>query len=173
MVHPRAKLTPFGRKLLVDRVARLGWSVPGAAESLGVSRATAYKWLRRYREEGEAGLEDAPAGPAAAPTPSPGGRCGGSSEPVGACARAPTGWPRSSGCPAPPSTGSSAATACRGCAMPTAPPGPPSATRRTGRATSSTWTQEKPARVPEGGGHRMLGRGPETRRRRGGSYDYL
>ena len=33
------------------------------AEQLGVSRATAYKWLRRYRAEGDAGLEDRSARP--------------------------------------------------------------------------------------------------------------
>ena len=46
MAHPRAKLTPFGRRLLVERVTVLGWPVSAAAESLGVSRATAYEWLR-------------------------------------------------------------------------------------------------------------------------------
>jgi transposase InsO family protein len=47
----------FGRQLLVSRVAQ-GWSAAEAAKQLGVSRATAYKWLRRYRSEGEAGLLD-------------------------------------------------------------------------------------------------------------------
>jgi transposase len=67
MVHPRAKLTPFGRTLLIQRVVELGWSVPAAAESLGVSRATAYKWLRRFRDEGLAGLEDRSSKPHASP----------------------------------------------------------------------------------------------------------
>ena len=52
------KLTPFGRRLLVDRILELGWPVAQAAESVGVSRQTAYRWMRRWREEGEAGLED-------------------------------------------------------------------------------------------------------------------
>jgi transposase InsO family protein len=55
--HPRAKLTVYGRQLIVDRVA-LGWPAAHVAEQLGVSRATAYKWVRRYRTEGEAGLAD-------------------------------------------------------------------------------------------------------------------
>lgn len=63
MLHRTAKLTPFGRRLLVDRVLVEGWPVSTAAEMLGVSRATAYKWLRRYRSEGEAGLEDRSARP--------------------------------------------------------------------------------------------------------------
>ena len=52
------KLTPFGRWLLVDRVLVPGWAAAGAAESVGVSRQTAYRWLRRWREEGETGLWD-------------------------------------------------------------------------------------------------------------------
>ena len=58
MLHRTAKLTPFGRRLLVDRVLIEGWPAATAAEQLGVSRATAYKWLRRYRAEGSVGLED-------------------------------------------------------------------------------------------------------------------
>jgi transposase len=58
MLHRSARLTPFGRRLLVERIVVEGWSAAIAAETLGVSRATAYKWLRRYRIEGLAGLED-------------------------------------------------------------------------------------------------------------------
>ena len=57
MGHRRARLTPFGRYLLVTRILQEGWSVSAAAESLGVSRSTAHKWLRRFREEGLEGLE--------------------------------------------------------------------------------------------------------------------
>jgi transposase InsO family protein len=35
-----------------------GWPTAHVAEQLGISRATAYKWVRRYRTEGEAGLLD-------------------------------------------------------------------------------------------------------------------
>lgn len=35
-----------------------GWRPATAAEAAGVSRATAYKWLRRYRAEGWPGLRD-------------------------------------------------------------------------------------------------------------------
>lgn len=63
MLHRTARLTPFGRRLLVDRILIEGWSAAIAAETLGVSRATAYKWLRRYRDEGVAGLEDRSARP--------------------------------------------------------------------------------------------------------------
>jgi transposase InsO family protein len=58
VVHSRAKLTPFGRLLLVDRVATLDWTVAAASEALGVSSATGHKWIRRYRQEGLPGLND-------------------------------------------------------------------------------------------------------------------
>jgi len=63
MLHRTAKLTPFGRRLLVDRIVVEGWAPAIAAETVGVSRATAYKWLRRYRTEGPDGLEDRSAAP--------------------------------------------------------------------------------------------------------------
>jgi transposase InsO family protein len=58
MAHRNARLTEFGRLLLVQRITELGWPAAQAAESLGVSRATASKWLGRYRAEGRAGLAD-------------------------------------------------------------------------------------------------------------------
>jgi transposase InsO family protein len=58
VAHRRAKLTPFGRRLIVERVLELGWTVAEAAKAAGVSRATAHKWVRRYRQEGLSGLED-------------------------------------------------------------------------------------------------------------------
>lgn len=58
MGHRNARLTVHGRRLIVTRVIDDGWSVTASAEAAGVSRATVHKWLRRYREEGEAGLAD-------------------------------------------------------------------------------------------------------------------
>jgi transposase InsO family protein len=58
MAHANARLTQFGRLLLVQRITELGWPPAQAAEALGVSRATAYKWLGRYRAQGRAGLAD-------------------------------------------------------------------------------------------------------------------
>ena len=63
MLHRTAKLTPSGRRLLVERILLEGWPATTAAEMVGVSRATAYKWLRRYRSEGPSGLEDRSARP--------------------------------------------------------------------------------------------------------------
>jgi transposase InsO family protein len=42
----------------VKRVVIDGWPTAAVAEQLGISRATAYKWVRRYRAEGLPGLED-------------------------------------------------------------------------------------------------------------------
>ncbi len=67
MPHRTARLTPFGRALLVRRILEEGWSAPVAAASVGVSRATAYKWLTRYRSEGAEGLADRPSRPHASP----------------------------------------------------------------------------------------------------------
>ncbi len=67
MAHANARLTQFGRLLLVQRITELGWPPAQAAEALGVSRATAYKWLGRYRAEGQAGLVDRPSRPRRCP----------------------------------------------------------------------------------------------------------
>ncbi len=57
-LHPNAKLTPAQRLLLVRRIREQSWSVTGAAEAAGVSRQTAYKWLRRSEDPGDEGLQD-------------------------------------------------------------------------------------------------------------------
>jgi len=67
VAHRRARLTPLGRKLLVDRVLELGWSPAAAADAAGVSRATCYKWLRRFKAEGEDGLQDRSSRPRVCP----------------------------------------------------------------------------------------------------------
>ena len=67
MAHARAKLTVLGRRLLVDRVEIDGWKLADAAKAMGVSRQTAYKWLRRFRDEGSAGLLDRTSAPRRCP----------------------------------------------------------------------------------------------------------
>src|SRR4051794_1519255 len=56
-MHRNAPLTPLGRRILVDRILA-GRPAAHVAHEMGISRPTAYKWLRRYRSEGEAGLRD-------------------------------------------------------------------------------------------------------------------
>lgn len=57
MAHANAKLTIYGRRLIIERWES-GWTQAEVAESLGVSRSTVAKYIKRYREEGDAGLAD-------------------------------------------------------------------------------------------------------------------
>jgi len=57
VAHRSARLSVFSRQLLVKGVPVDGWPVASVAEQLGISRATGYKWVRRYRAEGLSGLE--------------------------------------------------------------------------------------------------------------------
>ena len=68
MSHGKAKLTPAGRLLLVERIENDGWPAAHAAAMAGVSRATAYKWLARWRSEGMCGLRDRSSRPHSMPT---------------------------------------------------------------------------------------------------------
>ena len=61
--HANARLCPNGRRLLVDRIERDGWTVRAAADSAGISQRTARKWLARFRAEGAAGLLDRSSAP--------------------------------------------------------------------------------------------------------------
>jgi transposase InsO family protein len=56
-VHANARLTIHGRKELIERIC-CGRPVAHVAAEMGISRATAYKWWRRWRAEGDAGLWD-------------------------------------------------------------------------------------------------------------------
>lgn len=56
--HQNARLTVHGRELLVNRIIKHGLRPEEAAQAAGVSVRTAYKWLRRYHEEGLAGLHN-------------------------------------------------------------------------------------------------------------------
>ncbi|MGO4383611.1 IS481 family transposase [Specibacter sp. RAF43] len=57
MSYANARLTVHGRELLVERILA-GRPAAHVAKELGVSRQCAYRWLRRYRSEGSAGLQD-------------------------------------------------------------------------------------------------------------------
>jgi transposase InsO family protein len=53
MAHANARLGPAGRRQLVHLICGLGYPERRAAESLGVSRATAHRWKRRWLSAGE------------------------------------------------------------------------------------------------------------------------
>ena len=57
MSHGNARLTPHSR-LQIVRLHTQGHPAASIAALMGISRATVYKWLRRYAAEGFAGLAD-------------------------------------------------------------------------------------------------------------------
>jgi transposase InsO family protein len=67
-LHANARTCPNSRRLLVKRIEEEGCSLTAAAEAAGVSERTAAKWLRRWRLQGEAGLEDRSSAPKHRPT---------------------------------------------------------------------------------------------------------
>lgn len=66
MSHRNACLNEKGRALLVERVLA-GHKPSEVAKQLGVSRQTVHKWVRRFREEGLAGLADRSSRPHTSP----------------------------------------------------------------------------------------------------------
>ena len=54
MSHANARLTPAGRRILVDRIAA-GRPVAHVAAEMGVSATTAWRWWRRFQDEGTSG----------------------------------------------------------------------------------------------------------------------
>jgi transposase InsO family protein len=70
-LHKNAKTCPKSRLLLCRRVEEEGWSLSDAAEAAGLSERRAWSWLKRYREEGEAGLEDRSSAPKNVPAKTP------------------------------------------------------------------------------------------------------
>jgi len=70
-LHANAPFGPKGRLTMVRRVTEEKWSLTEAAAAAGVSERTARKWVKRYREEGEAGLWDRSSAPHAVPGRTP------------------------------------------------------------------------------------------------------
>jgi transposase InsO family protein len=62
VAHRNARTTVYARRLIVQRYQG-GWPPARIAEQLGISRATVYKWIGRYDQQGEAGLADRPSRP--------------------------------------------------------------------------------------------------------------
>ncbi|MEZ4456804.1 MAG: IS481 family transposase [Gemmatimonadales bacterium] len=65
-VHKLAKTTPLGRQAMIGRLES-GEGAAAVAASLGLSRTAVYRWWRRYRAEGVAGLQDRSSRPRRSP----------------------------------------------------------------------------------------------------------
>lgn len=68
MSHANARLNVRGRLLLVDRVIGGNRPISHVAKELGVSRQCAHRWVKRFRDEGVAGLADRSSRPHRSPT---------------------------------------------------------------------------------------------------------
>jgi transposase InsO family protein len=71
MHHPNAPLTETGRLRLARCVVDDGWPLRRAAERFQVSPTTAWRWADRYRRCGEAGMRDRSSRPHTSPRRTP------------------------------------------------------------------------------------------------------
>jgi len=173
VAHRSARLSVFARQLLVDRVIVLGKPVAMVATELGVSRATGYKWIRRYRSEGVAGLD----GRSSRPRRSPRALAREQVEAILAARAARrygphrlaylTGHPRSTISDVLARAGMSRLD---------------HADKLTGAPVRYVachpgallhQDHKKLGRIPDGGGHRVLGRSAASSRHRGDGYDHF
>jgi transposase InsO family protein len=69
--HANAPLTPTGRLALARCVVQDGWPLRRAAERFQVSPTTAHRWATRYRTLGPAGMTDRPSRPHHSPRRTP------------------------------------------------------------------------------------------------------
>jgi transposase InsO family protein len=69
-IHSNARTCPNSRATIADHVRAKAWSADQAF-ALGVSVRTGFKWWRRYREEGVAGLQDRSSRPHRIPAQTP------------------------------------------------------------------------------------------------------
>ncbi|QLH22529.1 IS481 family transposase [Streptomyces sp. Rer75] len=174
MIHRNAPLTPTGRLRLARCVVEDGWPLRQAAERFQVSHTTAARWAGRYRRHGAAGLHDRSSRPHHSPRRTPAGveervlrmrrehRIG----PLRLAARA----------------GVAASTAHRILQRHGLPPltvcdratGEP--LRRYERSRPGELVHidvKKLGRIPDGGGHKTLGRAAARKNKNGTGYAFL
>lgn len=68
--HANAPLSPEGRRRLIERCRTC--PISHVAAEMGISRATASKWVNRYKRFGKTGLLDRSSSPARQPSATPG-----------------------------------------------------------------------------------------------------
>ena len=69
-IHSNARTCPNSRATIAEHVKAKAWS-PDQAFAMGVSVRTGFKWWKRYREEGVAGLQDRSSRPHRVPLGTP------------------------------------------------------------------------------------------------------
>jgi transposase InsO family protein len=175
-LHRNAPLTPEGRYRLCQRIAA-GWTVAAAAESMNVSRQCAHKWWRRYLDEGTRGLDDRSSRPRSCPHQTPPRL---ERRIVALRQSRKLGPARLGGIVDLPASTvhrvlvRHGVNRLRWMDRPTGRMIRRIETSRSGELVHID--VKKLARVPDGGGHKMLGRSAETRRRRGrgaGGYTHI
>ena len=62
------------RLLAVNRVLKQNWKVSAAAAAISASRQIVYRWLRRFKAEGAAGLSERSSRPRSSPAQLPAAR---------------------------------------------------------------------------------------------------
>ena len=173
MAHRKAKLTVLGRRLLVDRIVVDGMAVAHAADMVGVSRQTAWKWLRRFEAEGEPGLEDRSSRPRRSPRALPQDRV----DAILAARHAHRFGPhRLATIVGVPRSTIGDVLSRRGLSRlrdQDRPSGIPIRYVRERPGELLHLDVKKLGRIPDGGGHRVHGRATGTPRSYGGGYDYL
>jgi transposase InsO family protein len=70
MSHRNARLTPVGRRIIIERVLS-GRPVAHVAKEMGISRTCAHRWISRYRAQGWDGLQDRSSKPKSCPHATP------------------------------------------------------------------------------------------------------
>jgi transposase InsO family protein len=166
-------LTVLGRRLLVDRILVEGMAVAHAADMAGVSRQTAWKWLRRFEAQGEAGLEDRSSRPHRMPRSLPQERV----DAILAARHQPRFGPhRLAPIVGVPRSTIGDILVRHGLSRLADQDGPTGIPIRYVRERPGELLHvdvKKLGRIPHGGGHRVLGRITGTPRSHGGGYDYL
>jgi transposase InsO family protein/transposase-like protein len=157
-LHANAALSLRQRERMVLRVVEQGWSLAKAAEAAEVSDRTCSKWVSRYRSEGRAGLFDRSSAPASIPHRTPEDRAGA----IVALRRLRMTAAEISMCLGMPLSTVSAVLYRVGLGKLSRlePPEPPNRYQRDRPGELVHIDVKKLGRIPDGGGHRMRGRGP-------------
>jgi transposase InsO family protein len=168
-LHGNAPFGPKGRATMVRRVTEQRWSLTEAAEAAGVSERTAGKWVKRYREEGEAGLWDRSSAPASVPNRTPEDRV----EAIAALRRVRMTGPEIAECLGMALSTVSAVLSRIGLGKLSRlePPEPPNRYERSRPGELIHIDVKKLVRIQGGAGHRMTGK--RTKQARGIGWEFV